>query len=103
LKINGFDWDDGNAEKNLIKHGITCQQIEELFQNSPWVGPDVKHSSFEEERFLAIGQIDGRYAFVAFAMRTKGKKTLIRPISARFMHVKEIKKYEEEIKKDDDR
>lgn len=40
---------------------------------------------------------------VAFAMCTKGKKTLIRPISARFMHAKEIKKYEEEIKKNDDR
>jgi uncharacterized DUF497 family protein len=102
MKIDGFDWDRGNAEKNLHKHGITCEQIEEIFHNSPWVAPDIKHSS-TEERFLAIGQISNRYAFVSFAIRLNGNKTLIRPISARFMHAKEVKKYEEEIAEDNHR
>lgn len=102
MKIDGFDWDKGNVEKNLIKHGITCQQIEEIFHNSPWVAPDVKHS-LVEERFLAIGKINGRCAFVSFAIRLNENKTLIRPISARFMHAKEVKKYEEEIAKNKNR
>ena len=102
MKIDGFDWDNGNTQKNFIKHAITCEQIEEIFRNSPWVAPDIKHSSVEE-RFLAIGKIGNRYAFVAFALRIRENKTLIRPISARHMHEKEVKKYEEEIAKNNNR
>ena len=102
MKIDGFDWDKGNVEKNFLKHGITCEQIEKIFHHSPWVAPDVKHSSIEE-RFLAIGRISGRRAFVSFAIRIRENKTLIRPISACFMHAKEVKKYEKEITENNDR
>jgi len=36
---------------------------------------------------------------VVFTLRTINKEVLIRPISARYMHQKEARKYEEEITK----
>ena len=45
----------------------------------------------EEPRWRAIGKTEsGRYVFLVFMMREQK----IRPISARFMHSKEIEHYE---------
>jgi uncharacterized DUF497 family protein len=96
LQITGFDWDDGNREK-CYKHGLNQNQIEHFFhQKELFVGPDPNHSK-EEERFLAVGQSrNERPLFVVFTIRRINDEVLIRPISARFMHEKEAKKYEEE-------
>jgi uncharacterized protein len=59
--------------------------------------PDSKNSRVED-RFVAIGRSStGRHAFVIFTPRLVGDEVLLRPISARYMHLKEIKKYEQEI------
>jgi hypothetical protein len=59
--------------------------------------PDIKHSDVEP-RFMTMGQTDaGRFAFVIFTPRLRGGRVLARPVSARFMHDKEIRKYEQEI------
>ena len=92
MQVAGFDWDKGNIKK-CQKHGVGLQEIEEVFKNAPAVFPDVKHSD-KEERFLAIGLNNSeRYVFVAFTFRIKGGKKYIRPISARYMHKKEIEHY----------
>lgn len=39
---------------------------------------------------------DGRHIFVVFTLRDRGADRLIRPISARYMHRKEIEHYEEQ-------
>ena len=50
-----------------------------------------------EERFVAVGRTaEGRPLFVTFTLRSRLGKQLIRPISARYMHRKEIEKYEKE-------
>ena len=87
--ITGFDWDKGNRGK-CAKHGVSIDEIEAIFQaTSVMVKP--AHSA-TEPRFKAIGKTAaGRYLFLVFAIR--GDK--IRPISARYMHRKEIQKYEE--------
>ena len=36
----------------------------------------------------------GRPLFVAFTIRVKGRQRFVRPISARYMHAKEIESYE---------
>jgi uncharacterized DUF497 family protein len=88
--VEGFDWDEGNVTK-CQKHGVTLEEIEEFFQAQIYVAPDLKHSQ-DEERFLAVGRLpSGRPMFVAFTFRNK----LIRPISARYMHEKEAKQYEQ--------
>ena len=100
-KISGFDWDDGNCQK-CQKHGVSIEEIEALFFSPKVaVAPDIKHSEVEE-RFLAIGvSTKGRYLLVAFTFRETQEEKLIRPISARYMHEKEVQKYEENITKND--
>lgn len=55
---------------------------------------DLAHSG-DEARFRAVGRTSAdRVAFVAFTYRTVEGRTLVRPISARYMHRKEIERYE---------
>ena len=88
-----FEWDNGNWPK-CGRHGLTQQEIEEVFRNNPAVYPDARHSK-TEQRLLAIGQTaSGRYAFIVFTLRGDETGQYLRPISARFMHQKEIRHYE---------
>lgn len=91
--IAGFDWDVGNFEK-CQKHGLSLDDIDFIFRNNPKIAPDVGHSQIEK-RYIAIGRNENRkYAFVAFTMREIEGEQFIRPISARFMHSKEVRNYE---------
>jgi uncharacterized DUF497 family protein len=95
LRVSGFDWDRGNRAK-CEKHGVSIMEIEYLFAHGLRVAPDPKHSA-DEDRLIAVGRTStGRPVFVAFTIRTKNKLRLIRPVTARFMHAKEIAAYEEE-------
>jgi uncharacterized DUF497 family protein len=98
-QVAGFDWDEGNRDK-CRKHGVTLEQIEQLFRSTPHVFPALKHSK-PETRYLAIGRdAEGRHIFVAFTLRNRAGQRLIRPISARFMHAKEIAHYEAQVQND---
>jgi uncharacterized DUF497 family protein len=95
VAVDGFDWDDGNRAK-CGKHGLSVSVIENLFTRPLAILPDTAHSQ-RERRYLAIGRTQtGRGVFLAFTLRRKGEKVLIRPISARYMHKKEIAAYEKE-------
>jgi uncharacterized protein len=95
LRVNGFDWDDGNRAK-CQKHGVSITQIEALFEHNPRIAPDPKHSA-DEDRLIAVGRTStGRPVFVAFTIRTKNRRRLIRPVTARYMHAREIAAYEKE-------
>ncbi|MGA7240362.1 MAG: BrnT family toxin [Bryobacteraceae bacterium] len=70
--------------------------IEGLFTRPLAILPDAAHSQ-QEGRFRAVGRTDkGRGVFIVFTLRPKGDELLIRPISARHMHKKEIEAYEKE-------
>jgi hypothetical protein len=98
VKFNGFDWDGGNRDK-CQKHGVPVGEVESLFLGMLLVAPDIRHSS-SERRFRAVGLTSqGRYLFVVFTMRETGETLLIRPISARYMHKKEVQAHEKEISK----
>lgn len=93
-KVAGFDWDAGNEEK-CRKHGVSRAEIEDLFRGTVTLLRDDRHSTAAEERHLAIGKTkQGRHVLVAFTLRAS--ETFIRPISARYMHRKEIAHYEKE-------
>jgi uncharacterized protein len=95
LQANGFDWDKGNRAK-CEKHGLSTSVIEGLFTRPLAILPDAAHSQ-RERRFRAIGRTDkGWGVFIVFTLRRKGDELLIRPISARYMHKKEIDAYEKE-------
>ena len=98
MRFDGFEWDRGNSEK-ITQHGLSRSQVEALLLGDLYVAPDPLHS-MAEQRYWAIGQDGlGRYVFVVFTLRRYLGSLLIRPISARYMHRKEVRKYEEAISK----
>src|SRR5689334_25325091 len=95
MQVAGFDWDQGNREK-CRKHGVTLAEIEALFHGDVRIAPSPK-LGHTEERFVAVGRTaEGRPLFVAFTLRSRFGRQLIRPISARYMHRKEIDAHEKE-------
>src|SRR5205807_5867125 len=96
-ECTGFDWDEGNLEKNWEKHGVAFWECEEFFLNRPiLVRGDPRHTR-AEARYYALGRSDsGRLLFVAFTIRGK----LIRPISFRDLTAKERRNYEIYAKED---
>ena len=95
-RIEGFDWDQGNIEKNWERHKVSFIECEEVFFNRPLVvAEDTSHSK-SEGRYYALGRTnDGRYLFVVFTIRNNK----IRVISARDMNREERRVYREEIEK----
>jgi uncharacterized protein len=95
----GFEWDDGNSNKNFYLHNVTDGECEDLFFNLPLIIAADKAHSAAEKRFFALGRTDAnRRIFIAFTVRNK----LIRVISARDMTKSENRKYAEKIKRDSD-
>lgn len=94
-RIEGFDWDDGNARKSVEKHDVSQGEAEQIFFNDPLlINEDAVHS-VQEPRLNALGKADtGRFLHVTFTLRNDGR--LIRVISARPMHRKERARYEQE-------
>ena len=94
--FSGFDWDDGNRFK-CQKHGMTIAEIEHvLIHHSTVLVPSPKGEG--EARVLAIGRTSaGRLAMVVFTPRARGGETRFRPVSARFMHPREARKYGKEV------
>lgn len=97
VAFSGFAWDDANHSK-CQEHGVSVAEVEHVLAHAATLMmPDLRNSR-KEPRFLAIGQTEiGRYTFVVFTPRQTSTGILMRPISARYMHRKEIKKYEQEI------
>jgi uncharacterized protein len=93
-QITGFDWDDGNARKSKDKHSVRQSEAEQVFFNQPLlILADHKHSQ-NEPRFHALGITDDRRPLhITFTLRGAG--SLIRVVSARNMHRKERKIYEQ--------
>ena len=93
--VAGFVWDEGNREK-CQKHGVSIAEIEGLFDRPHSIRVDVEHS-LREERLKAIGKSSkGRYIFLVFTIRERNGDRFIRPISARYMHAREARRYEQE-------
>ncbi len=90
-QIVGFEWNTGNALKNMDKHGISSEEAESVFaQEEILVLKDERHSQ-SEERWHAFGRSNqDRLLSVTFTVR----KNLLRVISARPMNKRERKHYE---------
>ena len=88
----GFEWDDGNREKNWINHQVTTAESEEVFFNQPLFVTDSTQQNESEDRYYALRQTNlERLLFIVFTIRKKH----IRVISARDMSRKEREVYQE--------
>jgi uncharacterized DUF497 family protein len=82
-----FEWDDYNSGKNLCKHNVTDNEIEQVFKN-PYI--KIQHKKYTDRR-LILGRTDGgRYLFMSI-QHVSSK--CCRPIHARDMETHELKKY----------
>ena len=89
-RATGFEWDEGNAQKNWIRHRVTRLECEQVFFNQPLIVARAEGRSPDELRFYALGQTDaGRELFLVFTLRGD----LVRVISARDMSRKERRVY----------
>jgi len=90
--FDGFDWDEGNSNKNWYLHRVTDSESEEIFSNRPLIVALDKSRKSKEQRYLAMGKTNSdRHLYVAFTIRAD----LLRIISVRDMTRGEERKYEE--------
>jgi uncharacterized protein len=91
-EATGFEWDRGNSDKNWESHRVTRAEAEQVFFNRPvLIMPDLEHSQ-TEPRYALLGRTnDGRLLTEVFTLRG----TAIRVISARDMHRRERRFYEQ--------
>jgi uncharacterized DUF497 family protein len=71
-----FEWDSRKSDANLAKHGFDFEEASQIFYSPIFVS---KSDRNKEERWVAIGSLNGRLIAVVFTRR----KDVIRIISAR--------------------
>lgn len=73
---------------------MSLDEIEFVLRGELRIFPDLAHSA-AETLFLAIGRnAAGRCVLVALTLRRRETEQLVRPISARHMHLDEVRRYE---------
>jgi uncharacterized DUF497 family protein len=95
-EIRRFRLDSGNLPR-CLGHGVSLAEIEALFRGDVYIVRDAVVDG--EQRILGFGNGAGRWIFCVFTRR--GDR--IRPVSVRFMHDKEVKRYVEEISRLEER
>lgn len=85
-----FEWDVVKEQANRKKHGIDFKAAAQVFLD-PYVIEFDDLGATGEQRFNAIGMVDGRVLFVTYTMRS----AVVRIISARGAEPHEKRKYHE--------
>jgi uncharacterized DUF497 family protein len=85
-----FEWDEAKREAVWQKHGIDFAVAIEIFAGEPAIW---RTASDVEERWLAIGEIEGREIAVIFTWREES----IRVITARRARIDERRKYHQSL------
>ena len=88
--VEGFEWHAGNTAKNVLGHGVSQAEAEEVFFVAPIVLlEDEKHSAVEP-RYLIFGPTGGgRLLTAAFTLR----QHQVRIVSVRDMSRQERRRY----------
>jgi uncharacterized protein len=87
-----YNWDKNKAIANLSKHGVSFEEAKTVFDDPLYVDFYDPDHSFEEHRFILLGEsAQGRLLFVSYMERNNS----IRLISAREATLSERKAYEQ--------
>ena len=90
-QCRGFQWDEGNTEKNWVQHQVSQGEAEPVFFNRPLMVVAGEQRAEFTRRYYALGHTDAsRLLFMVFTIRDD----LIRVISARPMSRRERRVYE---------
>lgn len=89
-----FEWEESKKQSNLIKHGFDFADAYRIF-NLPMVVELDERENYGEDRFVAIGLLDGRVVVIVY---TEPDVRTIRIISLRKALSYERKYYEQYLK-----
>jgi len=90
-QCRGFQWDEGNAEKNWVQHQVSQGEAEQVFFNRPLVVVAGEQRAESTPRYYALGHTDARrLLFIVCIIRDD----LLHVISARPMSRRERRVYE---------
>ena len=104
VRIVGFEWDRGNRSNvgstafPLRRSRLFCFR-RRVRSRSPMSGIRAANRGLSP----SAGPRLGRGVFTVFTLRRHGEETFIRPVSARYMHRKEVEYYEKEISRSQNR
>ena len=84
-----FEYDENKSKLNKVKHGIDFEEAKKLWKD-PYAFEIPSLQSEDEERFLVLGQIEGKNWTAIITYR----KSNIRIISVRRSRAKEVDLYE---------
>ena len=92
VQYDGFQRDEGNIA-HCAKHGVSREEIEHVLAHMTFYIPD---PCPHESRMRTAGVTkESRHVFIVFTFRELEDERYMRPISARYMHEKEVKNYEQ--------
>jgi uncharacterized DUF497 family protein len=89
-----FEWDEGKNQTNFIKNGFDFTDAYRIFNLPMFVELD-ERENYGEDRFVAIGLLDGRVVVIVY---TEPDDQTIRIISLRKALSLEQKHYEQYLK-----
>lgn len=93
---NRFEWDSEKNKINVVKHGLSFEQILGVFDDPFFLERyDKDHSSETEDRYFGLGCVQG----LVIVATSYTEKTRIRIISARLASPKEEEIYNEYCKR----
>jgi len=84
-----FEWDEAKRQRNMHKHGIDFVDAIQLWSRFHIETPS-DQNRHGEDRFLAIGEINGRLVTVIFTRRGETRRL----ISARYSRRNEKENYQ---------
>jgi uncharacterized DUF497 family protein len=88
--LTGFQWDEGNSDKNWRRHHVRQAEAEQVFLNRPLVMAESPTRPRAEVRYFVLGCTDvDRPLAAVFTVRG----SLLRVISARPMSRRERRSY----------
>ena len=87
-----FEWDEAKAAVNLKKHGVSFEDARTVFDDPLYVDFYDPDHSFDEQRYLIIGESRDRLLLIVSYTETGD---IVRLISAREVTPSERKTYEE--------
>ena len=85
MRINDFEWDEGNSPHLELGHGISQEEVEAVFADEPIFRRTKKG------HYAVFGRtFEGRYITIIFELKPKG---IVRPITGWDMSRAEIRYY----------
>ncbi|MDR3412762.1 MAG: BrnT family toxin [Formivibrio sp.] len=90
-----FEWDPAKAASNLKKHGLDFETASQVFHDPLALTLFDEEHSEQEDRWITLGQVDGRKLVVAVHTWHENETTTrVRIISARLATRHEERQYQ---------